>query len=194
MAHVITLTGPSGCGKSTILRECLALASSDFRPLVISKASTRKPRDNDGSEIDCADKIPENCDLVYEQYGVRYGLPSSVLFDALRDGISPLVIINDVRLVEDIRRACGSIVRSVFVFREGPDLRRSMELAAKRGKDAMLEAETRYRKAQAIYRIYIENIHLFDHVVLNSGSMSDLQRQVAAIVAGLRQDEHWPLV
>jgi hypothetical protein len=54
------------------------------------------------------------------------------------------------------------------------------------------DAEPRYERAQTIFRIYIENIHLFDHVVVNSGSFEELEIQVRQIVKGLR-NPNWPL-
>ena len=43
-------------------------------------------------------------------------------------------------------------------------------------------ATTRYNKAITIYRIYIENIALFDNVILNVGSLESSQKQVETIV------------
>ena len=46
----------------------------------------------------------------------------------------------------------------------------------------------RFKKAQTIYRIYIENIQLFDHVIINSGTFEELEMQVRQIVKSLEQD------
>jgi hypothetical protein len=47
--------------------------------------------------------------------------------------------------------------------------------------------EVRFEKARTIYRIYIENIYLFDHVIINSGTFEELEVQVGQIVKSLEQ-------
>jgi hypothetical protein len=56
------------------------------------------------------------------------------------------------------------------------------ELIGSRGEDA---GKIRFEKARTIYRIYIENIHLFDHVIINSGGLAELKSQVEQIVKSL---------
>lgn len=194
MSHLITITGPSGCGKSTALKYFISAERAGFCPKIIPKYTTRGRRDDDGTEVvSGCERLPRKCDLVYEQYGVRYGLALEDIFSLLAEGRSPLVILNDVRTVEDVRVALGPQVRSVFIFRESPKLERYKALASERGSVDEGDLQRRYRKAEAIYRIYIENIHLFDHVVLNSFGRQELRRQILKIIRGLSMDVNWPL-
>jgi len=193
MPNVITLTGPSGSGKSTALGYFLKSKNRTFKPVLIPKYTTRAARDDDSGEALCVASIPAESDLVYEQYGVRYGLNSQKLFDYLAAGNSPIVILNDVRTVEDVRNALGPLVRSVFVFREGPSIEKYKELGRSRNVKNEEELNRRFNKAQAIYRIYIENIHLFDHVIINGRKRAALKTQVHRIVTGLSGVQSWPL-
>jgi guanylate kinase len=201
MPHVITITGPSGAGKSTALRYLLECAQEGdaLRPVMVPKYTTRPPHDDDQGEVICVETIPLECDLVYEQYGARYGLELRTIFDSIKGRQSPVVILNDVRAVEDVRNALGGLFKSVFIFRESPNRERFRELAYEkglrdeRGEIDEQELERRFRKAQTIYRIYIENIHLFDHVIINSGTLQQLKTQVKQIIEGLSQDWTWPL-
>ena len=192
MPHVITITGPSRAGKSTTVDYLLACADRDFKPVLVCKFTTRPPRDDDrDDEVICVEQIPDHCNLVYEQYGARYGLELSTLFEHLAKKQSPIVILNDVRAVEDVRNSFRELVRSIFIFRENPSSEQyHEELIESRGKKA---AKPRFEKARTIYRIYIENIHLFDHVIINSGTLEDLDLQVRQIVQGLKEDLNWPL-
>jgi len=139
MRAIITLTGPSGAGKSTVIRELVRIGGSVLSPVVIPKYTTRPPRDEDLvrspelREVISVSTLPSECDLVYEQYGDRYGLAFADLYRALRRGQSPIVILNDVRAVEDVRSALGKIVHSLFVFRETPMLDKYERLASERG-------------------------------------------------------------
>ena len=188
MPHVITITGPSRAGKSTTVAYLQKCANEDFRPRLVRKYTTRLPRrDEKDDEVRCGG-IPPECDLVYEQYGRRYGLESRTLFEAIADGQSPIVILNDVRAVEDVRNFFRERVRSIFIFRHDP-ASEAYHQELTRWRDE-LDADVRFEKAQTIYRIFIENIHLFDHVIINSGTFEELEMQVRQIVRGLGQDLH----
>ena len=193
MPNLITLTGPSGSGKSTALKYLLSFRTREFRPIRIPKYTTRPSRRDDHGEAISVRAIPKGCDLVYEQYGVRYGLKLATLFDHLAEGDSPIVILNDVRTVEDVRIALGPIVRSVFVFRKGPSLETQRRLAQARDAKGEEDVNRRFDKSKAIYRIYIENIQLFDHVIINSGIREGLKAQVRQIIRGLGTSQMWPL-
>lgn len=185
MAHVITLTGPAHCGKSTIRQMFMDCATNDFKPIMIKKYTTREERQSDDDVI-CVAEIPRKCDLVYEQYGVRYGMETKGLYRLLEDGCTPIVVINDIRAVEDIKSVLGSLVYSIFMYRK-PALydefykEEKERYPDKVNEDIEKNARTRYEKAQAIYRIYIENIDLFDKVILNTFSTDATKKQVECI-------------
>jgi guanylate kinase len=186
MPYVITITGPSRAGKSTTVEYFNEFASKRFKPELVRKYTTRPPRKHDKDCI-AEEEIPPECDLVYEQYGERYGLKLQTLIDHLANGKSPIVILNDVRAVEDIRTTFREHVRSLFIFRHDPlseDYRQ--ELIDSRKEDGQI----RFEKASTIYRIYIENIHLFDHVIINRigcGTREELRNQVRQIVRSLEE-------
>ncbi len=108
----------------------------------------------------------KNCDLVYEQYGNQYGIQMAELYDYLKQGKSPIVILNDVRTVEDVKVFFGEKCVSLFVFRNSPNINEYTKMEQER-QMGYSDVENRYKKATAIYRIYIENIHLFDKLILN---------------------------
>jgi guanylate kinase len=198
---VITITGPSGSGKTTLSSCLVSLASHDFKPLIVPKFTTRAARDNEISSHELphnekvfVERIPTTCDLVYESYGVRYGLHMRSIFDAVSRGNTPIVVLNDIRTVEDVRTLLGPLVRSVFVFRSAPEYSHFQNLAQSRGALGKDDGWARFQKAYSIYRIYIENIHMFDHVALNVGSVDEMSLQASRIVAGLSQRISWPLV
>lgn len=194
MANIITLTGPSGSGKSTAIKYFLKYNTDFFKPQVIAKYSTRQRRKEDSFEIKAGyEQLPSECDLVYEQYGVRYGLILQEVYDVLSQGQSPIVILNDVRAVDDIRSLLGGLVKSVFIYRSDPDLELMNRIALDRGQVDKSDVTRRYQKAQSIYRIYIENIHLFNHVIINRYSRSELAVQVKRIIQGFKQSPNWPL-
>src|SRR5438270_8400607 len=123
MPFVITLTGPSGSGKSTVVNQIKAVGPDfDITPRVIDRYTTRPRRIDDGDDLTTVSEIPRHCDLVYEQYGVRYGLQSQGIFSCLSRGETPIIIVNDVRTVADIRRMSGPLTRTLFLFRSFPTI------------------------------------------------------------------------
>ncbi len=200
MPHVITITGPSGAGKSTTIRKLMEFAPEypAFVPELVPKYTTRSERkddlEDDYHEVICVPKIPPECDLRYIHCEKEYGLELNHLFSIVAEERSPIVILNDIRAVEDVRNALRGLVRSVFVFRKHLTLRAYDELAKTRDVGDKDEPERRFDKARSIYRIYIENIHLFDHVIINcEEGLGSLERQVKQIIKGLNQDLNWPL-
>lgn len=186
MVHIITLTGPAHCGKSTIREMFLRSATKYFDPVMIKKETTREERQSDDDVI-CVNELSQKCDLVYEQYGVRYGMNTEELYKCLEEGKTPIVVLNDIRAVEDIKSILGSLVYSIFLYRRPAlyeEFYREERERYPEKKDDEIEknARTRYEKAQAIYRIYIENIQLFDKVILNSYGKTETRRQVECIV------------
>jgi guanylate kinase len=187
MPYVITITGPSRAGKSTTVDCLLENTNENFRPRLVRKFTTRPPRKGEeNGEVYCYEGgIPSECDLVYQRYGERYGLEMRTLVECITEGQSPIVILNDVRAVEDVRSRFGERVRSIFIFRQDPlSEEYHQELIESRGE----AGKVRFEKARTIYRIYIENIHLFDHVIINSGTREDLGIQVSQIVRSLERD------
>ncbi len=189
MAVVLTFTGPSQCGKSTIIDMFLKSENEDFKPVLIPKYVTRDLRATDGNDV-IGGGVPESCDLVYEQYGQRYGFHFNTLYEHLSKGNCPIVIVNDIKVLQDIKTALGSQVISIFMYRKQPVLQDFINEEMARFNnptDEMLEkikktATTRYNKAIIIYRIYIENIALFDNVVLNVDTLENSKKQVETII------------
>lgn len=174
-------------------------SNRDFHPVTFQKYTTRDFRDYEISAIkdnrgDSLDQKPvigrwnecENldndqlrykrmaafkklkCDLAYEQYGVRYGLKLDDLYTFLKKGQTPIVVLNDVRTVEDIKTKLGGQCFSLFIFREAPNKEHFIKIGKERN-EPVDKTEIRFKKAENIYRIYIENIHIFDKLILNVG-------------------------
>ena len=72
---------------------------------------------------------------------------------------------------------------SLFIFRSAPDFNFYKKMGQER-QTQNCEIENRYKKATAIYRIYIENIHLFDKLILNVKDGDDSLRIILKQLVG----------
>ena len=182
-SFIITLTGPSGCGKTTVmtkimdLRNLLIKDGIHFEPCLLKKYVTRPMRRGEikdqieGKPLDIisVDSIPKDCDLKYQTYGDQYAIRLKDIRKLLEEGKCPVVVINDVRVVEELKREFPNQVLALFLFREIPK-KESFDKEAKNRGDKSQKTDERFNKATSIYRTYIENIGVFNRVVLNVGN------------------------
>ena len=180
---IITLTGPSGCGTSYI-KKCIMEIQNElldedlvFKPVIFPKYVTRPLREVEiervlhGEQIDIISvvDIPDKCDIRYQTYGKQYAFCSEDLKAHLENGECPIVVINDVRAVGETKKLFPNKVFSLFLFRKVPKIELFEKEAAERGGGAEQEIEARYNRANSTFRTCIENIGLFNRVVLNVG-------------------------
>lgn len=193
-------------------------SNRDFHPVTFQKYTTRDFRDYEISAIidnkaDSLDQKPVigrwnecdgldseqlrykrmvafkklKCDLAYEQYGVRYGLKLEDLYVHLENCQTPIVVLNDVRTVEDIKTKLGGQCFSLFIFREVPNKDHFIKIGKERN-EPLEKTEIRFKKAENIYRIYIENIHIFDKLILNvDNDTESLEKILRSLVEYLCQ-------
>lgn len=179
---IITLTGPSACGKGLITEAIIEYSKTlqkngiDFHPFMFTKDVTRSYRfkealsilNNKQIDVNSVFAVPEYDDLVYRTYGDEYALSTNNLTKALEENKSPIVVVNDIRVVEELKKIYKGNVLSLFIFRHIiPDVEQHKKASADRGGVSVQKTLSRYEKAVALYRVFIENIHIFDRVILN---------------------------
>ena len=178
---IIALTGASASGKSYVADTIVNVADDflnegiPFKPTPFQKYTTREYRANELSrrqrgkfvDVISVDDIPSKCDLIYRTYGKNYGLETKQLQLEMDNGQSPIVVINDVRAVEELKKVFNGRILSLFLFRHVPNFEEIKIETEKRGNISERELMDRYIKATSLYRIYIENITVFDRVILN---------------------------
>ncbi len=185
-SRVFVVSGASGSGKTTLLDSLQE--SGKFPVEIIGKVATRPSRADESKEILCVKRINHSThDILYEQYGIHYGLSSSSIWRCLRNNHHAFVIVNDIRAIEDVKETFGVLAVTCYLYRcLSPAILRA--LARKRtsaGTDPGLlrrETERRIAKLSVMYQKYIENISLFDHVILNTSSRRDLLDQAENLI------------
>ena len=223
MKYIIALMGPSQSGKSFVIKKILNNASDGFNPKLVAKQTTRDYRLEEqkalerGEDIDVV-RVPEiTADLAYQTYGKRTGVEISTLMDIANQGYVPVVVINDIMAMAKLKKECYRrdkefCVLSIFLFRRIPVKGEYFAESRRRGNVDDKETEQRFDKAKTVYRIFIENMHMFDYVMLNTVSYDTahiwsnntiVDRQVCAIRDNIirkgirpreRQDKEKPII
>lgn len=179
MFNIITITGPSGSGKSEILK---LISGIDSQYVVVPKYTTRARRKDDDDSIINVDKLPDNCDYRYTQYGEEYGFSLGALHEYISQGKIPMIVVNDEETLRKLHTKFGDNVKSYFVHRGKPSLDKLISICNSRGVTDPDVINARYQVANNIYGMYTNNIGLFDSIILNIGSLEETNRIVEQIV------------
>lgn len=179
MFNLITLTGPSGSGKSAILK---MMTSIDEDYFVVPKYTTRARRKDDDDSIINVDKLPDDCDYRYFQYGDEYGFQSQAIYDCIKRGKKPIAIVNNEQTLRKLHKSFGENVKSYFIHRGKPSLMKLISICNSRGVTDPKVIQSRFEVANNIYKIYTDNIRLFDSIILNIGDLSETRKIVEQIL------------
>ena len=171
--------GPSQSGKSFVIKKFINNTCTGFIPQLVPKQATRELRDEEKQaiargeiiDVEHVDKI--TADLCYQTYGMRTGVGIDTLLSVANSGRVPIVVINDIMAIAKLKRECYKrdkdiCVLSVFLFRRIPIRKEFFRESRRRGNVNKEETAQRFDKAKTVYRIYIENMHMFDFVMLNT--------------------------
>lgn len=199
MKYIIALMGPSQSGKSFVIKKILNNAAEGFKPVLVAKQTLRALRIDEqealarGEQIDVEPVEKITADLVYQTYGKRTGVSIDKLVSIANAGCVPVVVINDIMAMAKLKKEClkrdkDICVISVFLFRRIPVRNEYFEESKRRGNVNDAETEQRFDKAKTVYRIFIENMHMFDYVMLNTVpyNIEDLWKTTTIVDAQIR--------
>lgn len=147
---------------------------------ILPKYTTRKARTNDDEGIITVEELPEECEYRYVQYDKEYGLSPKMLADYKKSGKIPVTIINNPGVLRKLRSKFGNSMKSYFVHRRKPSRGEFTEiyLRERGGVPDPSVIEKRYQTALEIYRMYPNEIMLFDNIIFNVGDGFDEVREI----------------
>lgn len=167
----VALSGPSGVGKDTIIE---ALKKRGFPLHFIVTATTRPRRESEKEGVDYY-FLPESLfkkmigeskflewAQVYEHY---YGIPRSEVQEALARGKDSIVRV-DVQGAATLRKVA---TEALLIFLAPPSLEVLAERLKERASESRESISLRLEKA----RSEMEQLQLFDYVVINDKSLLD---------------------
>lgn len=186
------ISGHSGSGKTTLLS---LLQNQDvFKAVVAPKYSTRPERKDEFDDIKHVDTINhEEYTFVYPMNNYTYGIKAEEIAEILGQGYNVFIILSDLRIVDEVKQFFGSIAVSLYIYRnlsahQLKNILEKREITRGINQDDTVpferQKQTRLNRLYLMQRQYVDNITLFDHVILNTRRIQDLLQQVTKLVGG----------
>ena len=176
---LIMLYGASGVGKSHILN---IIKKNVYQEVDIGKKySTRARRLNDNSDmrVGLASIDTDLCDLVYSLYGYDYGIDTNEIIQSIKAGRIFIMVVQDICTIKKLKNKISKTT-TIFVYRTF-DKNNYNEIVQERGVNNQ-DKEVRIKSYSIIHNEYLDNIGLFDDVILNIGDINRLSKTTNHII------------
>jgi len=175
--RIIAVVGTPGSGKDLLIRAVNDLGIRHAQ--IVPKHTSRLRRYDDGNEMICNGDSCYNidgCDIIYENFGDRYGIESLRIWEGLKNGVFQVAVVSNIQAINKLKELFGELLVLVYVHSE-------MSADDYLNAEAVLGSNTDYvKKRAASYRaafdIYLENYLAFNHVLIYSGIQEDLFDQI----------------
>jgi ribose 1,5-bisphosphokinase PhnN len=176
MQRLFILVGSPGSGKDLLIQAINAMGAQHAE--VVPKHTSRERWSDDGMEMVCRNDVGYNlseCAIKYSNYGDQYGIDSSLIWDSLRKGVIPVVVVSNVDAINQLRDKFDDLIVLVYVHSEVDAEKYQIEELKKKGVHYVQPRVAEYRQA---YEIYLNNFQAFDHVLIYCNDPEDLYDQI----------------
>src|ERR1039458_8100197 len=114
--RLIAVVGSPGSGKDILVRAVNDMGSQHAQ--IVPKHTSRDRRSDDGREMICPGDPGfglDRCDIVYENYGTKYGVRTSRVWRGLRSGVSQVLVVSNCDALNRLREKFGELLVVVYV-------------------------------------------------------------------------------
>lgn len=174
---LFVVAGTPGSGKDEIIRAVGDLG--EFHAQIVPKHASRYRQQDDGAEMICMDDPDwdlDACDIVYENFGTRYGIKTKHIWDGIYRGVPQLLVVSAVSATMSLQQTFGELVRFIYVH-SGMNESEFAEQARSRGYDAEYTS-ARIERYRSAFDLYVRNVERFDHVLIHAAENEDLYDQI----------------
>jgi dephospho-CoA kinase len=116
--------------------------------------------------------------LIYEKNGYQYGISTLGLWNELSQEKIVLIVLSDLKLINSLKHKFNQIC-SVIYLHANID---KEELENARNELSREEFDKREKSIAELHEIYVNNMNVFDHVLLNTSESEDLYEQAFNIL------------
>ena len=144
-------------------------------------------QDNNGQMIDNPDYDINNCDVIYENYGSKYGIKTSDIWKKLMDGIIQVLVVSNKEALNKLKNKFGNLAVVIYVYshvtKEEYLRNEKIKQEKRKAENNNYKIDEAYLKNRAenfdmSWNIYVDNFMLFDHVLIYTNKQEDLFDQI----------------
>lgn len=182
---IIAVAGTPGSGKDELIRAVKDLGV--IHAQIVPKHTSRTRRPDDGTEMICPGDRGWSlgkCDIIYENFGDRYGIESRRIWEGLAQGAFQVLVVSSVSALNQLQETFGDLVKFVFVHSEV-----GAEQYFRDGGEDTEYLRRRTANYFSALELYVANIGLFDHVLLHAGPAEDLYDQIFRLFRAYERGE-----
>jgi ribose 1,5-bisphosphokinase PhnN len=177
--RIFVVSGGPGSGKDALIQAVRVMGS--LHAQIIPKHTSRTRRRSDGTEMICSDDANwalDKCHLKYNNHGDYYGIEVDKIWAGLASNLHQIVVVSNRDAINAICEQFFDAVVLIYVHSD-VGVADFVSNEADGEQDAYVKVRsTGYEDA---FKMYIDNISAFDHVVIYSGSQEDMFDQMFRI-------------
>lgn len=176
--RIFVIAGAVSSGKKDLVNAMSLMEKS--RVVSYKKVTTRPKNIGDKDDLRHISGISKKFNVTYEKQGHKYGISTSEIWELLSKGKIVLLVASDNDTIEKIVDEFGDICTVLYLHANYniDVIKRDLQ------KKDLSESEIKKRLSgiDELYKIYVENMKLFDHVLLNTSEPEDLYDQAFNIL------------
>ena len=187
--YIFLIVGASGSGKGLLLRALRDMGQRHV--IIIPKQTTRRSKTTNGDEmisIYPKKKIDPKFNIIYGNWLNKYGICSSDIWENIKKGKYQVLIVSNLNAIKKLYHRFGPLIKLIYLYSpvDKEQLEKHQKDIAAENKN---EIEVRKSKIKVVHDYYVDNITMFDHVLLNMQEPEDLCDQIFRLFQYYREKE-----
>ena len=177
--RIIIIAAGSFAGKDDLVNAMIHIEPN--KATAYQKGTTRSKKSGDNNELKHfnSERLPDSYDLIYEKNGgYQYGLSTKELWSELSQEKIVLIVLSDLESIKALKQKFNQIC-SVIYLHANTD---KEELEKARKELSQEEFDKREKSIAELHEVYVNNMNIFDHVLLNTSESEDLYEQAFNIL------------
>lgn len=175
-ARILIIAGASFSGKDELVNALIQIEPSKVS--AYRKGTSRKKKSTDNNELLHLKKLSNRYDIQYEKNGHSYGIDTDEVWKILAKEKIVILVLSDLKSIVKLKEKFKNIVSSIYLH-SNIDQDQLNEAKKTLPKD---EFSKRSESSSSLKKTYINNLSVFDHVLLNTSEPEDLYDQAFNIL------------
>jgi guanylate kinase len=176
--RIIIIAAGSFSGKDDLVNAMIHIEPNKVS--AYQKGTTRPKKSGDKDELKhYNDKVlPVSYDIVYEKNGYKYGISTKDIWKELSYEKIILLVLSDLESIKQMKKKFNQICSVVYLHANID----KEELEKARTELSEGEFYKREKSISELHTTYVDNMGVFDHVLLNTSESEDLYEQAFNIL------------